>query len=314
MAVTKPILFVTGLGSDLKRAENMRVLYEAYPGEKRFMSAGDPDFDNVVGSGRFDAMVIDIFPRIKPRKCIMIWHAIQGGKYIGLDQKGTYYQEGMADLMDYIVVAGRGGVDMFHQCTHVPKERILNLGMPRTDRYVEMRGKRTKGMYLYAPTFRGGGDLPMPGINWREIDKSLTDNELLIVKPHPYGKQFGISGCRHIQEADKMEPTVKYLYSAEVVITDYSSVIFDGYLLNKPAVLFEKETGYTEKRGMYLRYPWAYCSRYARDEQYMVQLAREAAKDGLSNVERRCVDLVADMCDGHACERIIRLIDEVNGA
>ena len=81
-------------------------------------------------------MVIDAFPTITPGKTIMIWHAIQGGKYVGLDETGTYYRADMADMIDRIVVAGHGAIDMFHQSTRVPKDRMLNLGMPRTERYI----------------------------------------------------------------------------------------------------------------------------------------------------------------------------------
>lgn len=314
--MSKPVLFATGLGMQLDRAENLRVLFKAYSGEKFITSTHNPEFGNMVGSGDYDLLVTDVFPTVKPKKAIMIWHAIQGGKYIGLDQRGTYYKPEMADLMDYIVVAGKGGVKMFHQCTGVPKERILNLGMPRTDRYIgkkkgdgqtELAEKRS---YLFAPTFRGAIDTPMPEINWRVLDDQLTDSELLVVKAHPYGKDFDIYGCRHIREALKMEPTVRYLYDADVVITDYSSIMFDAYLLGKPVVLFEKQTGYVKNRGMYLDYPEEYCSRYATNERDLIQLARFA--HDLRKTERDCLNYVADMCDGHSCERICELIREVN--
>jgi len=313
----KPVLFATGLGKDLNRAENIRVLYDAYDGEKAFVSTHDPGFENLVGSGKYDLLVIDVFPTVKPQTCIMIWHAIQGGKYIGLDQRGTYYRQEMARLIDYIIVAGRGGVDMFHRCTCVPKENILNMGMPRTDRYFEpmdfhpnpaLAGKR---VYLFAPTFRGRMDVPMPEIAWKVIDDQLMGNEVMLVKAHPYGREFNIQRCRHITEVPRMDPTYGYLRTCDVVITDYSSIMFDAYLLGKPAVLFEKETGYATSRGMYLDYPGEYCSRYATNEKDMVWLARFA--NGLRQTERACLDYVADMCDGHSCERICRFIREVNG-
>lgn len=311
-------MFVTGLGASLARSENIHAIYDAYKGEKVFMSAGDRYFMNEVGSGKYSLMVIDIFPVVTPGKAIMIWHAIQGGKYIGLDQKGTYYREEFAKYIDRIVAAGRGGVDMFHRCTGVPKERIVNMGMPRTDRYFRERKERPNPMlermrkvYLFAPTFRGGGDVQAAEIDWKAADDELEDGELMLVKAHPYGRAFHISGCRHIAEADRMTPTAEFLDSADVVITDYSSIIFDGYLMGKPAVLFEKEQGYVQQRGMYLEYPGQYCSRYATDEKAMVRMAREA--DGLTETEKACVDYVADMCDGHSCERICRLIEEMNG-
>lgn len=311
----KPVLFVTGLGRDLNRAENLKCLYDAYPGEKKMIALSDASYNDEAHSGKYGLMVIDIFPTEHPMPTIMIWHAIQGGKFIGLDDKRTYYRESYARFMDAIIVAGCGGIDMFNQCTKVPRERIFDLGMPRTDRYVNKRkgsghtAMADKRGYLYVPTFRSIGETPMPGINWDWIDRQLTDDELLIVKSHPYGENHYLPSYKHIIEADRMKPSVDYLYDADVVITDYSSIMFDAYLLNKPVVLFEKRPGYVRTRGMYLEYPEKYCSRYAMDEEYLLEQIRSAKR--LRTAEKRCRDYVADACDGHSCERIINFIEEM---
>lgn len=318
--MSKPVLFVTGLGKDKARAENISVLYEAYPGEKEYISGHDPDANIIIQSGKYDLMVIDVFPIVKPKKAIMIWHAIQGGKYIGLDQKGSYYKPQMAQLIDYIIVAGYGGGDMFYRCTGVDMDKIIPLGMPRTDRYFRKDGADaepphylldgSKRIYLFAPTFRGGSDPAMPQIDWKKIDSRLKDDEIFLVKPHPYGSDFAIYGCEHVYQLYPMEPTYPYLRVADVVITDYSSIMFDAYLMEKPVVLFEKAAGYVQQRGMYLSYPVKYSSRYATDEVQMIRLAREA--DGLTDVERNCREYVATFCDGNSCERICRFIWDVN--
>lgn len=314
--MARAVLFVTGLGKELKRAENMYTLYKAYQGEKTYISSHDDKFIQQVNSGKYDLMVIDVFPTVKPKKAIMIWHAIQGGKYIGLDQRGTYYREEYAELMDYIITAGRGGIDMFNRCTHVPKDRIIPLGMPRTDRYfykekinrIPLFG--AKRVYLFAPTFRNWREGKFPDIDWGMIDRQLNDDELMIVKAHPYGTQFFIRGCSHIISADKMEPCANFLECSDVIITDYSSIMFDAYLLDKPVVLFEKEQGYVRERGMYLQYPGGYCSRYTTNETDLVNSIREA--NGLTETERECINYVADACDGNSCERICNFIDNVN--
>lgn len=314
--MSKPVLFVTGLGKDKARAENMMELFWAYPGEKEYISGHDLNAVNIISSGKYDLMVIDVFPVVKPKKAIMIWHAIQGGKYIGLDQKGSYYKDSMADLIDYIIVAGSGGVDMFHQCTGVPYSRILPLGMPRTDRYFQQwtgkpdPGLEWKRIYLYAPTFRGHSDPEMFDIDWQAIDQQLLDDEVLLVKAHPYGHAFNIGSRRHIIQVNEMKPTYDYLQAASVVITDYSSIMFDAYLLDRPVVLFEKEKGYVQQRGMYMHYPYEYSSRYATTETEMVALARKA--HDLKSIDKECRDYVAGMCDGHSLERICRFIEEVN--
>lgn len=315
--LSKPVLFATGLGKEKYRAENIRTLYEAYQGEKEFISMHDAEYCGAIVSGKYDLMVADIFPDRSPGKCIMMWHAIQGGKLIGIGQKnGTYYRPDYARFMDRIVVAGKGAIGMFNQCTGVPKERILNLGMPRTDKYI---GKRkgdghtflaAKKAYLFVPTFREREETSFPCIDWKWIDEQLTDDEVFAVKSHPYGSSWGLEQYKHLCEIPKMESTSNYLMDADVVITDYSSTMFDAWLLNKPVVLFEKKRGYTETRGMYLRYPEGYSERYATNEAELLQHIRTAK--AMTLTERNCREYVADMCDGHSCERICELIERMN--
>ena len=119
-------------------------------------------------------------------------------------------------------------------------------------------------------------------------------------------------GCRkHIVEYSPYIPSAPYLIDCDVVISDYSTIIFDGYLLHKPAVLFEKDSGYVDIRGMRLDYPDEYCSRYCKDEESLLRMVREA--DGLTETERKVTQRVADACDGHATERLCNLINEMVG-
>lgn len=87
--------------------------------------------------------------------------------------------------------------------------------------------------------------------------------------------------------------------------------MFDAYLLDKPVVLFEKNPGYTGVRGMYLDYPLQYCSRFAITEEGMLNMMRFA--NSITQTEKSCINSLADMCDGHSCERICNLIDTMNG-
>lgn len=324
MKVSKPVLFVTGLGREVGRAENLMALYEAYQGDKTICHICNREYLQEARKGKYGLIVIDIFPTEHFAPTIMLWHAIQGGKYIGLDEKRTYYREHYAKNIDALIASGSGyGREMWHQCTKVPMDRIYDFGMPRTDRYV---GKKKgdghtvladKIGYLYVPTFRQYYETPLPMVDWEWLDEQLTDDELLVVKSHPQSHSLTYHDhYKHIVEADRMQPTVSYLYDADVLITDYSSVIFDGYLLKKPAVLFEKNIGYVQKRGMYLDYPHEYCTLYSTNEQELlknVRLAYATKKKGLGTIEKRCIRNIADACDGHSCERICELIDEMKG-
>ena len=317
--MNKPVLFVTGLGKDILRAENLMALYNAYDGDKDICYIGNQMYQKDARDGKYGLIVIDIFPTEHYAPTILLWHSIQGGKYIGLDEKTTYYKPEYAQYIDYVIAAGSGyGREMWHQCTGVPMDKILDYGMPRTDRY---KGKKKgdghtalaeKKAYLYAPTFRAWGEPDLPQIDWDWLDDQLTDDELFIVKPHPQSHTLTYHDrYKHIIEADRMEPTVNYLYDADVIITDYSSIIFDGYLLGKPAVLYERDPAYRDKRGVYLYYPNEYCSYFADNEFWLLNHMRAAYDLGIGRAEKKCIRNIADACDGHSCERICELIKEM---
>lgn len=306
----KPVLFAST--RPLERAENIKAVYDAFDGPKEFVRTNGCRRHAAISSGQYSLMVIDEYPSETPGKCIMMWHAIQGGKKIGLDQPNPYFHAFQAPLMDCLVTSGSGAVGMFAKCSDLPEEKVLALGMPRTDAYI---GKKKgdggtilsdKRSYLYAPTFRSPKETQFPSIDWEWIDSMLGDDEIFAVKAHMETGRLKIGDYKHIVEIPSEEPSTPYLYDCDVVITDYSSIIFDGYLLRKPAVLFEKVKGYTETRGMYLRYPDQYCSRYCTNEQELLKAIREA--NSLTETENDCVRLIADACDGHATERVCDLI------
>ena len=311
----RPVLFAST--RPLERAENIKYLYDAYDGPKDFVQTNGCRRHEAIRSGAYDLMVIDEFPTETPGKCIMIWHAIQGGKWIGIKQPHPYFAEWQAPLMTCIVTSGTGAVPIFAEESTLPEEKILPLGMPRTDAYIgQKKGDggtilATKRSYLYAPTFRTKNEPSFPEIDWEWLDGQLTDDEMIVVKPHPHTGFILEKNYRHIIEMPSAEPSTPYIIDCDVVITDYSSIIYDGFLLGKPAVLFEKDGEYHKSRGMVLKYPEQYTTRYCNDEQTMLKLLREA--DGLNDTERESLRMMADACDGHATERVCDLIRKLAG-
>ena len=312
----KPVLFAGT--RPYGRAENITAIYDAYPGEKKYIQVSGSNTDPAMFSGQYDVLVIDDFVAPNPCKTIMIWHGIQGGKYIGFDQPNGYLTEEKINTVDYVISASHGAIPMWKSCTGLPAEKILPLGMPRTDQYV---GKRKgdghtaladKRAYLFVPTFRWYYEPEPFKIDFGLFDDMLHDDEVLAVKMHMVDGRSLKRQYRHIVEVSQEEPSAPYLMDCDVVITDYSSILFDGYLLNKPGVLYEPYPGYTSARGMYMKYPEEYCStKPARTEEELINLVRRA--DSLGITEYECLHRVADMCDGHSCRRLIKLINELNG-
>jgi len=309
----KPVLFAGT--KPLERAENLKAVYDAWEGEKVFVKVDPWRRHPEIQSGNYDVMVIDEYPTVTPGKAILIGHGIAGGKTGGLLQPHPYFHPSQSSLITFTVTSGTGVVDIVAKTDGISTDKVLPLGMPRTDQYVgkkkgdggtEFAGKR---VYLYAPTYRAAEETPLPPLDWDWLDRELTDDEVLLVKAHTMTGYLLRDSYRHIVEINSRLPSAPYLYDCDVVITDYSSIMFDGYLLNKPSVLIEKNEGYLRTRGMCMNYPEDYSSRFCITEKAMLELVREA--DGLNETELECRNRVADCCDGHASARVCDLIRSI---
>ena len=296
----------------LNRAENLKAVYDAYDGSKVFVQVDPWRHHPEIRSGKYKVMVCDEFPTESPGIAIMIGHGIAGGKTSGLEQPHPYMSRKDAGLITYCINTSETMRDLVARYTGITREQVLPLGMPRTDVYIG-KGKgdgntelAKKKAYLYAPTYRTREETPMPDIDWQWLDDNLHDDEILAVKPHTMTKHILSRTYKHIKEFPAYDTSAPYLYDCDVVISDYSTIIFDGYILNKPSVLFDKSKGYLNTRGMYLDYPGQYSSKYCDNEKDLLNLCRSA--DGLTDVEKDCKKLVAEMCDGHSSERVCELI------
>ena len=304
------VLFVSR--RPLGRAENITAVFDAFDGEKEFIQETWRDPDPRIFSKEFSVIVTDEFVNYSPGTQILIGHGISGGKSYGLDQPNRYFRRKDARLIDWAVCTSVDTIELTAKQSGIPVEKVLPLGMPRTDQYfgkkkgdggTQLAGKRA---YLFAPTFRNPREPAMPHIDWKWLDRQLRDDELLVVKPHMVTKNILRRQFRHIIEAPSTAPSAPYLIDCDVLISDYSTIVFDGHVLGKPVVLFEKKAGFADKRGMYFKYPEEYASRYVRNERELLEVIRSAKEP--QEADLRCRERACGACDGHSTERVVKLI------
>lgn len=293
----------------LERAENIHAVYDGYDGEKRFFQTSPSEHPYILSDPSYRIRVTDEFISSTPRQAILIGHGIAGGKLVGLDQPIPFHRKQYSKYLTYIVTTSEEMIPLVARQSGVPESKVLPLGMPRTDAYFTRKRDHEKRTYLYVPTYRTKEETPLPEIDWKKIDSALTDEEVLIVKPHMLTGRLTSGRYDHIVEVSPMLPSTPYLMSCDVVITDYSSIMLDAHILETPVILFEKNEGYLKTRGMYLDYPYEYSSRYCTNEDDLILLMKTAY--GQTDVERRCRQKTAGMCDGHSTERVVKLIREM---
>lgn len=300
----------------LGRCENITAVWNAYDGPKRFLKMGYGD----ISAYKQDIIVTDEFVRRadKPRQTIvMIAHGLTGGKVYGADQRHGQFNERSCLLTDWYIVSSEYGIPVARTAAgRMPIDQILPLGMPRTDVYFgKSKGDGGTGfdrfarVYLYVPTFRSRYNEPRPVPDWEAIDALMEDDELMVVKRHvnshaPFLKRE----MDHMVEVDNMEPSTPYLIDCDVVISDYSSIIFDGYILGRPSVLIVDDMeSYLKLRGMYHDFPDWYSSRRVEvkgNPEGLLEQCRAACVTGMRGVENACREKTAGACDGHSAQRV----------
>lgn len=123
-------------------------------------------------------------------------------------------------------------------------------------------GLQDKTVYAYMPTWRGASNhtISQQGFAndikklFTHLDKNFKDNQILYVNFHPILKDsIKLEGYKHIKEFPTTVENYEFLNSADVLITDYSSVFFDFSITGKPIILYMYDYDeYMSERGMYL--------------------------------------------------------------
>lgn len=168
---------------------------------------------------------------------------------------------------------------------------------------------------FYLPTSRD--QLPSPlsdaHTDWVALNGFLADGQCtLLVKPHPDQAQAG-DGLRalalsHIVVLDAAADVYPLLSSADFLITDYSSVMFDFLLLDRPQILFVPDLGdYMQTdRGFVFDFPLMAPGPLCQD-LYQLAMALETLWRGEDPfaLERAQINAIANEYAGGACERLL---------
>lgn len=130
------------------------------------------------------------------------------------------------------------------------KGKVLEIGMPRNDVFFSKADikKRTeiikkyyqlaeeKFIVLYAPTWRFDGNIPQPDFNIIEkgIRKRFNKEAIILVRNHNYSNH---KYTNSVDVSDYMDMQ-DLLCAADMLITDYSSSIWDYSFTNRPCFLY----------------------------------------------------------------------------
>lgn len=283
-------------------------------------------------------LIDDFFPLVYPIKLrenarlVQVWHAIGAFKRVGysrLGKSGGPVETSIShkNYTDVIVSADAIRGD-YAEAFGIDLNKVHATGVPRADlffrdaekeriiaalyaEYPILKGKR---VILFAPTFRGKGKntahYPPEFLDLEQLGAALGEEELFVLKMHPF-----IKGDLSIPDAyrDKMIDLTSFpeinhlLLVTDLLITDYSSVIFEYALLKRPTIFYTPDLEqYRQDRDFYYDFDeYMYGTLCLSFEELLPAL--HGTLEPLSHYEH-FMEKFLNRCDGHATERFLETI------
>ncbi len=267
-----------------------------------------------------------------------LWHACGAFKRFGMSTVGILHGADGDNVrkfpyyanLNYVTVSSPEVIPAYTEAMDLKNRptQVLPLGVSRTDRFFkadverEAREKllarfpeaRGKKVMLYAPTFRGKPSAPKApeALPLEELARSCGEDWTLVIKHHPFVTQRpavpeSLAGfAKDLTEEMTIE---ELLICSDLCISDYSSLIFEYALLDRPMLFYayDKED-YDDWRGFYYDYDRMTPGPVCRTAQELVQHAADPGSWFDPEQIRKFREEFMSACDGHSTQRIMEQV------
>jgi len=266
---------------------------------------------------------IHVAPHRATTTVVQVWHAVGALKRFGAGTLRLLEEPERSFLhhhYDYVVVASEIARKPYSVALRTPLERVLPLGAPRTDMFFDdaaLAAARTRMLALhpglagrtvitYAPTFRGRGrdKTAAPGLDAVRLRSALPADHALVLKGHPNLDPGATPRAGYEVVADPTSEMNDWLALTDILITDYSSSIFEFAILRRPMILLVPDLdAYERDPGFFLDFRTEMVGRQVTDTDGVIAAIEDGEFDlsGYDAFVERHIGLV----DGRASERFM---------
>ncbi|WP_370616446.1 CDP-glycerol glycerophosphotransferase family protein [Mumia qirimensis] len=207
-----------------------------------------------------------------------------------------------------VIEAGYPRNDVLHHPDREARADLVRrrLGIPAGRRVV-----------LYAPTFRddrtsGGGFAPQAELDLARLHARFGDSVVVLLRMHSVvrGRPPVPEELRHFaMDVSRYPDTQELLLLADVLVTDYSSVMFDFATMDRPMVFFTYDLDHyrDDLRGFYLPFEEVAPGPLVRTSDEVADALSEAlaGSDGYARAREDFRARFAPLDDGSASERVL---------
>lgn len=280
----------------------------------------------------------------KPREnqqVIQLWHGCGAFKKWGYSTADLEWGADRKALEEYpihntytyVTVSSEKVRKFYSEAFNCSEEIIHADGVPRTDKYfdkeyVSSARKNVLEKYpeignrkiiLYSPTFRGsskGKANFTQMLDFIYLKRYLEKEYVILVKLHPFVKK-GMNLSKQLEEiysgfvfdVSKTLPIDDAMCAADMVVTDYSSLIFEYALLMRPMIFFAYDLEqYDRERSFYFDYKNFVPGDIVKDTEELYLAIRKNEKHFEYEKVEKFKSEFMSACDGKSTERILKII------
>lgn len=282
--------------------------------------------------------VTSCIPLRQETKIFQLWHACGAFKKFGMSTAELIFGDNRKTLekypnygnLDYVTVSSPEVIWAYEEAMNLKntKTQVVATGVSRTDVFYDEHflesarqtvyevcpEARDKKVILYAPTFRGRvAQAESPDcMDISAMKAALGDRYVLLIKHHPFVKHPPEipEECRDFaMDVTKKLEIDQLLCVSDVCISDYSSLIFEYSLFERPMLFFAYDLeDYFDWRGFYYDYdeltPGPVVKTTEEVIHYIENLDVMFDREQVHAFREKFMSA----CDGHATDRIMHLV------
>lgn len=260
---------------------------------------------------------------------VQLWHGTGTVKKFGqhVNKGKLYEQEKRAnENLDYVIVNSDATRELYAECFSVDVSQVKVLGLPRTDLLFSKKGLEQrradflkeypelehKKLILYAPTFRDSEAAnPKVQMDIEKMARELPKEYRLGLRLHPFvARNFQLNdnyGGRVYDFSDYGNINT-LLFSSDVLITDYSSIIFEYCVLERPMIFYayDLEEFSNDGRGFYRNYEEYVPGPVVRKTEEILKVIKE--KDWKEEKRQAFYEESYAYTDGNSTKRVVEFV------
>ena len=265
-------------------------------------------------------------------KLIQLWHACGAFKTFGFTRlskpKGSPQPTRNHRSYDFVTVSSTYCKKCHSEGFGIATDNVVATGIPRTDVFFDENYKaaarkkfydahpnfKGKKIILFAPTFRGmvkeTAFYPTEMFDINEVCSKIPEDYAIIIKHHPFVNDVQPIPDRYADRVIDLSADNELndlLFVTDVIITDYSSLVFEASLIDIPMIfyVFDLEK-YINERDFYFDFKLYAPGKIVYSTEQLIDSIRK--EDYCTEKIQPFADMFFDYRDGRSTQRVVKLI------